>query len=506
MIPLITRETSSSFEQHAVERLGVPSIVLMENAAKGACDEILVSFPNELERIVVMGGPGKNGGDGWALSRLLATAGHPPTSYLWGTREKLPGDAKTNWEILLALGLATHELRSVDERLKESLESATLVVDALFGTGLNRPLDGPIADLIAIMNAVSAPKVSLDLPSGVDANTGQVLGIAVQARKTITFASHKRGLYQFPGAAHAGNVVLAPIGVPAPATSQTFLFEPRDVAKALPVRPRDAHKGSSGHVLIVAGSAGKTGAALLAGNGAMRAGAGLVTIASRGETPAALDQKVVELMTCDLREDEEGIESILASARRMRAAGVGPGLGTDAEGKRIAVALAVRLELPTVLDADALSAITGDMERIRHARGPRVLTPHPAEAARLLGTSVAEVQSHRYAAAGRLAERSGCVVVLKGAHTIIASPAGDLRVCRRGTQALGAAGTGDVLTGIVAALLCELDPFEAASVGVMLHALAGELASKTDRGLLASEVADAVPAALARCRETAMGS
>jgi len=280
------------------------------------------------------------------------------------------------------------------------------------------------------------------------------------------------------------------------------LFEPADVAALLPHRALDAHKGTAGHVLAVAGSPGKTGAAALAGMGALRGGAGLVTLATRAESRRALDRKVLELMTATLADEPPAaVAEALALAEGMRAAVVGPGLGLDEWGRAVSLALAEALPIPVVLDADALTALAeAGLTRLRDAPGPRVLTPHPGEAGRLLGQSTAAVQADRYGAAMDLADRSQAVVVLKGARTVVASPGGAIRVCRYGTPALAVAGTGDVLSGVVAAQMATLGALPAAAVAVLLHARSGELRARSDRGLLAREVADGLPEALEACR------
>ncbi|HMI89954.1 MAG TPA: NAD(P)H-hydrate dehydratase, partial [Polyangiales bacterium] len=392
--------------------------------------------------------------------------------------------------------------------LEAELAGASLVVDALFGTGLDRPLTGVHAAAVARINACSAPVAALDLPSGIDADSGAVLGAAVDADITVTFAAHKRGLHQHPGAALAGELSCASIGVPAPSHADAGLLEASDVARWIAERAPDGHKGTSGAVLVIAGAPGRTGAALLSGLGAMRGGAGLVTLAARGAARAALDAKVIELMTEELPEQAEAaLERALALAEGKHAAVVGPGLGLDEQGRTLARQLALALPLPTVLDADALTALGTDLGVLRSASAPRVLTPHPGEAARMLGSSSAAVQADRYAAATKLAEQSGQVVVLKGARTIIAAPSGELRVCPTGTPAMAVAGTGDVLSGVIASLLATLSAFDgtapafdAAAAGVYLHGLAGELAARGDRGLLASELAAQLPVALAQCR------
>ncbi len=505
MIPLLGRDAVRAIDRDAVERVGLPSLVLMENAGSGACRVLFDRYGDALDRVVVLGGPGQNGGDGWVVARHLANAGVVPIVALAGSRAKVKGDAATNLGVLEALGIAVHELGSPSAAAAAPfLERATCVVDGLFGTGLDRPIEGGLAEIIGAVNATFAPVLALDVPSGIDADTGAVLGAAIDADTTVTFAAHKRGLHQHPGVDHAGHVVLVSIGVPGPSEdAPAQIFDPVDVARVVADRAVDAHKGSAGRVFVFAGSPGKTGAAVLAGTGALRAGAGLVTIAPRAAALAALERKVVELMTEALPDDaERAVDAAVALAPRMDAAVVGPGLGVDPDGVAIALGLAARLPIPTVLDADALTALAGaGLESIRDAAGARILTPHPGEAARLLGCSTADVQRDRYAAATAIAARSNAVAVLKGARTVVAAPDGRLRVCRRGVAALATAGTGDVLSGVTAALAAHHDSLEAAIVAVVLHALAGEIAADSDRGLLAHEVADAIPRALTRARD-----
>jgi hydroxyethylthiazole kinase-like uncharacterized protein yjeF len=502
VIPLLCREAARALDSDAIERLGLPGLVLMENAGRGAFEAIAERFPRALSHVVVVGGPGQNGGDGWVVARHLWNAGFSPRSILIGDPTQLAGDARVNFCALQKLGLVCHGILGDDlTALVAALSNATLVIDALFGTGLDRSLAGRHASVVELISACAAPVVALDLPSGVDADSGAVLGAAVRAELTVTFAAHKRGLHQHPGAALAGELRCVSIGVPAPCAAEVSLIEASDVTSWLPARASDAHKGRAGHVLVIAGAEGRTGAALLSGLGALRCGAGLVTLAARGGARAALDAKVIELMTSELSlEPELALRQALELARDKQAVVLGPGLGLDAATRALACELALCLPVPAVLDADALTALGADYGRLRNAMAPRVLTPHPGEAARLLGSSSAEVQADRYAAARRLAEHSGCVVVLKGARTIVAEPGGDMRVCPTGAPAMAVAGTGDVLAGAIAALLAQAEPFDAAAAAVYVHGLAGELAASGDRGLLASELAAALPVALTRCR------
>lgn len=495
---LFTREESRDVDRAAMDDLGVVSLVLMENAGRGATNAICEVFGARLGRVVLVGGPGQNGGDAWVIARRLTLLGHRPLAVLVGDASRLRGDAQTNWALLGELGVETAEISPDDAgSVGEHLANATLVVDGLFGTGLDRPITGGYADAIAAMDGAAAPLVALDLPSGLDADSGAIFGIAPHAALTVTFAGHKRGLHQYPGVEYAGEVRVADIGIPIRSSAAASIWTRDDLGTLIAPRAGDAHKGTNGHLLVIGGAPGKTGAAVLAGRAAFRTGAGLVTIGARTDARAALEEKVIELMTIALpdRADQATVESLCEG---KRAVVLGPGMGLDELGRTWARAFALHAPVPTVIDADGLTHVAEDgLSSLKAAVAPRILTPHPGEAARLLGQSTAEVQADRYAVADALANESGQVVILKGARSIVAG-ADDLRVCAEGTPALGVAGTGDVLSGVVGALGMTLTPIDAAIAGALLHALAGIEASVGDRGLIASEVADAVPVVLAR--------
>ncbi|MGB8328618.1 MAG: NAD(P)H-hydrate dehydratase [Polyangiales bacterium] len=494
---LYTREESRDVDRTAVEELGVLSLLLMENAGRGATDTICELFGERLGKVVLVGGPGQNGGDAWVIARRLSLLGQRPLAALLGHSTRLHGDAKSNWVLLEKLGIDTVEVAPEHAAsLHEHLRGATLVVDGLFGTGLDRPVDGGYADAIRAMDDVSVPLVALDLPSGLDANTGAILGVAPHASLTVTFGGQKRGLHQYPGVEHAGLVRVADIGIPVRRPTAASLWTGGDLRTLIAARPEDAHKGTNGHLLVIGGAPGKTGAAVLAGRAAFRAGAGLVTIGARADARAALEEKVIELMT-EVLPDRADRSAVEALCEGKRAVVLGPGMGLDETGHAWASAFALHAPVPTVIDADGLTNLgQAGLSTLQRAAAPRILTPHPGEAARLLGRSSAAVQSDRYAAAEALARASGQVIILKGARSVVAAP-GELRVCAEGTPALGVAGTGDVLSGVVGALVLTLSPIDAALAGALLHALAGLEAAVGDRGLIASEVADAVPVVLA---------
>lgn len=515
MIPLLTRDEARAVDAGAVED-GVPSLVLMENAGLGATREILAHFSAAtlLGPILCVGGPGQNGGDAWVVARQLHARGVLVETVLVGGREQVRGDAAINLQALSPLGLTPVEILAEGDlgEFEERIGRATLVVDGIFGTGLTRDVGGLFSEVITAINAGQVPVVALDLPSGVDGDTGAVMGVATRAELTLTFAGSKRGLHQHPAARLAGRLVTVPIGVRASryVLPDVAEIERDDLRHALPMRLPDVHKGSAGHVLVFGGE--KTGAALLAARAAFRGGAGLVTLAGAPTLGAIAASRMDELMFTPVL-DREAARRALAG---KGAAVLGPGLGLGEEQE--ALALGVLREHPgaLVVDADALTLLAqseGGIDQLRDSPGARVLTPHPGEAARLLGTSSADVQRDRFAAAHALARRARQVVVLKGARTLVATPREEsedilVRVVPFGTPALAVAGSGDVLAGILAALLANVaatpEPtplLELVAAGCGLHALAGEAASSvrggTDRGVLASELADAVPRALA---------
>ncbi|HKP57129.1 MAG TPA: NAD(P)H-hydrate epimerase, partial [Polyangiales bacterium] len=354
MIPLLTRVEARQLDADASERLGLPSVILMENAGRGAFEALCAEWGARLERVAIVGGIGQNGGDAWVVARHLHNIGRQPHCVLVGDRSKVRGDAAINLRALEQLGVRVPEVTADPERspLMAALSDATLIVDGLFGTGLDRPIGGLYARVIELLNAAAAPRVALDIPSGVDADGGAVLGCAIEADHTITFAAHKRGLHQHPGARLAGRLSCVSIGVPAPASASWSQLQAADVHGWLPPRIPDAHKGTGGHVLVIAGAPGRTGAVLLSGLGALRAGAGLVTLMPRASARAALDAKVIELMTADMPAAlEEALVAVQDQLSNKHTAVLGPGLGTDDDARALQRLLALELDKPCVLDA-----------------------------------------------------------------------------------------------------------------------------------------------------------
>ncbi len=509
MKPLLSREQIREFDRVAIEDCNVPSLVLMENAGRGAAELIDAELRGQPEapgrNAVVVCGPGNNGGDGFVVARRLRAAGWPVLVFLAGSALKLKGDARLNHDAWLGLGAGVSELsgHAAMVEFEHALGAATVIVDALLGTGLDRDLGAELRALIERINGARALRVALDVPSGLDSNTGAVLGACVRADITVTFALAKRGLFTTSGADHAGRIHVVDIGVPSELCARVGhsaeLIETRDLTRWLVPRSISAHKASAGRVVAVAGSPGKTGAALLVARGALRAGAGLVTVATTPEAADALDRRVLEEMTArlDLDNLEASLKKILEG---VDALAIGPGIGLDATARRLVDQVVLGWDGRKVVDADALTHFAGRAHELKRAPGALLLTPHPGEMGRLLGISPAEVERDRFAAVARCVELTGATVLLKGPRTLIGAPDVVPRVNASGTPALATGGAGDVLTGFCAALACSLELVAAATCAAHLHGLAAERwAARTgaDRGLLAHEIADGLPSVIA---------
>lgn len=488
-----------------IERYGVPGATLMERAGVGAAALILERFPHVRKHgVVVLAGKGNNGGDGFVVARALKKKRVRVDVVLAVPASDIKGDARTK---LLAWQKAGGKVQTVTaaklDPLARALDRGGLVVDALFGTGLSGEITGLPAELIAMVNAAGLPTVALDLPSGLDADRGVPLGIAVEAELTIAFAAPKIGTLLYPGARHAGEVAVVDIGLAEEAIREvgprTEAVTAADAAHVL--RPRDAesHKGTHGHLAVIAGSLGKTGAAILCARAATRAGSGLVTVGCPAVVLPTVAQGILEAMTWPLPDDDAA--ALRALLKDKRAAVVGPGIGTGAEREALVRELATTRPLPLVLDADALNCLAtlGPDHAPPKDAPPLILTPHPGEMARLLDTTTEAVQHDRLATARRAATAYDAVVVLKGARTITAAPDGRAWINLSGNAGLAAGGTGDVLAGIIGSLLGQgYVPEDAATLGVFLHGFAADriAARRGMIGMIASDLIEELPPAM----------
>jgi NAD(P)H-hydrate epimerase len=492
-----------AFDAHAITQCSVPGLLLMENAGRGATDVLvreLCGGDVTGARPVIVCGAGNNGGDGLVVARHLLVRGASPIVFFAGDADRMTDDARANFEAWRGLGGEIQWLPPGTplSTLERALEGGQVVVDALFGTGLDRPVEGWLARVIEAINGSRGERFAIDLPSGLDTDTGAALGVAVEASVTATFAHYKLGLLTPNGASLAGRVHVIDIGVPsglvAHVGGSAQRLEAHDVPGLIARRPPGAHKTSAGHVAVVAGSHGRIGAPQLSARGALRAGAGVATIVTWPDAANALQASLLEVMSASIAPPAIG-ESLDAILKGKHAVVVGPGLGLGEEARIAVEYILAAYQGPVVVDADALSMFAGRPSVLLAAKNA-VLTPHPGEAAKLLGKTTAQIEGNRFMAARELVAATGAVVVLKGAHTIVAAPDSRLAISPISAPVLATAGSGDVLSGIIGALACTMSGFDAACAGVMLHALAGEAWSRAhagaDRGMLAHEIADSL--------------
>ena len=494
MRPVLNRAESRALDEHASAACGVPSLLLMDAAGRGAA-EWLIRQLNGARATLILCGPGNNGGDGWVVARRLLVLGRPVRVMSSVAPALLMGDAARMFAAYAGCGGAWERLESA-AAFAAALLGAELVVDALFGTGLSRSLTALDAEIVGVLNASGTRVVALDLPSGLDADTGGIHGVCVRATETITFGHPKLGLLTPNGMAFGGRFEVVDIGIPPGewhAVGQSArCLEASDVRDWLVSVPDPKHKGEAGRVLVVAGSKGTLGAARLTTHAALRAGAGLVTLGARPECAAALESTAWEVMLKPLK--LEAVQASLGAALTAAdSLAIGPGLGLDAEALGIVRELVLTHPGKIVVDADALTHFAGAAEQLAAARGQLLLTPHPAEAARLLSVTTAQIEADRFDSVRRLADATQACVLLKGVCTLICSPGCVPIVNPRGASTLAVAGSGDVLTGIIAALVCHLPVESALAAAAWIHGVAGERAAAKGRGALAREIADYIP-------------
>lgn len=501
---LVSAEEMRTLDRLTIERYGTPGHVLMERAGQGAARVLLEQFPHVRgrgRRVLISAGKGNNGGDGFVVARLLARRGIDTRAVLLGRSEDVRGDALRNLKAYRRLGGAVAEVRGEHEIgvLADALAEADAVVDAIFGTGLANEVRGVHAAAIDLINAAGVPVLAIDVPSGLDADTGQPLGSAIEAEATATFGFAKVGQVLLPGARLCGTLAVVDIGLAAEAIAahppRTELLEADAVARLLPQRSAEAHKGDCGHVLVVAGSFGHTGAAQLASRAALRSGAGLVTLAGPASLYPVYAAGALEAMTDALpdrdgwiRFDRSRLERLIEGKTTIV---VGPGIGTHPDARRVVRWLLTNARVPLVLDADALTVLALDRSVLRRAAAPVILTPHPGEMARLLGSTAPDVQGDRVGVTRRFAVEHACTLVLKGARTVIGGPDGTVWINPTGNPGMASGGMGDVLSGILGGLLAQgLAAGEAARLGVYVHGAAADRAAVAggEIGLLASDV------------------
>ncbi|MDD8027341.1 MAG: NAD(P)H-hydrate dehydratase, partial [Acidobacteriota bacterium] len=496
-----------------------PGPVLMENAGLRIVDEIVKRFPEPArERIVVVAGKGNNGGDGLVVARHLRQRGGKPVVLLLAAKDDLKGDA--------ALNLAAAEKSGVEvvdastelcwKKQKTILAHASIIVDAIFGTGLDKPAAGVYAVAIDDINKARGFKVAVDIPSGLSSDSFSLIGPSVKADLTVALAAPKIGHIFAPASERVGELVVADIGIPkylmeAPELKLS-LTGPEDVRPLFAPRRRDGHKGTYGHLLVIAGSVGKTGAAVLAGKAALRMGAGLVTIATAERAVPTVARAMAELMTEPLPETPAGtvsLEALSALERILKGKNgvvLGPGLSTDPSTALLVLAFLPRLKVPVVIDADGLNILAEHLDILKKLTQPVVLTPHPGEFARLTGRTVAGVLDKRLELAPAFAREHNVILVLKGHHTLIAAPDGRVFINPTGNPGMATGGSGDVLSGMIGSLMVQSKDIPAAvRAAVYAHGLSGDLAAAKlgERSLIAGDIIRFLPAAVKSLEDAA---
>jgi ADP-dependent NAD(P)H-hydrate dehydratase / NAD(P)H-hydrate epimerase len=508
---LVTAQQMRELDRLTIEQYGTPGHVLMERAGAGATAALLKNFPQaHTKSALVFAGKGNNGGDGFVMARLLKKEGILCEVILTAKKEEVKGDALRNLKAFARLRGRISEVTTVEQLdvVRKKLGHCGLVVDALLGTGLSAPVRGFMAELIELINGSGVPVVAVDTPSGLDTDRGVPLGTAIQASLTVTFGYPKIGLLHPSAKAKVGRLEIVDIGIAPEAVAtvkpQTILLTQESVGALVRPRTLDVHKGDFGHLLVLAGARGKSGAALLSGGAALRVGTGLVTLAGPSSLNTIFSSVLIEAMTIPMPERQDGSlalnENAVADAVQGKSAiAFGPGIGVSSDTIGLTQWLLLKSPLPLVIDADGLNCLATDLTVLREAHVSVILTPHPGEMARLVKVSNADVQSQRLEIARTFALQHRCYLVLKGSRTVIAAPDGRAWVNPTGNPGMASGGMGDVLTGIIGGLLAQgYTPEHACQIGVFLHGYVGDRAAdeKGEVGILAHDLIDRLPSAI----------
>jgi len=506
---VVTPDEMKTIDKTAIDEFGIPGIVLMENAALGVVREIAEILGDLSEKtIVVLAGKGNNGGDAFAVARHLFNMGAKVSVHVLAKLADITGDAKINLDILLKMGLKVDEVTEdchIDG-IKEILKFSDIVVDGLLGTGLKGEVKGVMAGVIEAVNSSCVPVVAVDIPSGVNGETGEVSTVCIKASTTVTFGYPKIGQLVHPGCEYVGNLVTVDIGIPKAAVNEAgikkYLIDLAMVSGLMPKREPDSNKGTYGKVLVVAGSRGMTGAACLTGEAALRAGAGLVYMAAPLSLLPIYAKVLVEALTIPLEDENKGyitresIDKILVQLKNVNVAAVGPGLSTEDDVKEAVYSIVKSSKVPIVLDADGINLLAEDLSVLKELKAPMIITPHPGEMARLLGTTAKAVQEDRINIARDFSKEWGVITVLKGSKTVVASPEGEIYINTTGNAGMATGGSGDVLTGVIASFIGQgLKPLDAAIAGVYLHGVSGDNIAKRigEHGLIAGDLVQEIP-------------
>lgn len=506
---IVTASEMQQMDRLTIESFGIPGRILMENAGSGAVRFMVETFKNLPDmRVGIVAGRGNNGGDGFVMARYLSQKSIPVTVYLLASRDKVQGDARENLDLLTLLKIDVVEMPDVSifRKYKASMHRQDIWVDAILGTGLKSDVKGYYKEVIDFVNRLNRPVFAVDIPSGVNSDTGQICGSAIQAQATATFAFAKVGHVIYPGAGLSGDLAIIDIGIPGFVLQQVsprrYLLSESVIRSLISPRNPDTHKGRNGHLLVISGSPGKTGAAAMTAMAAMRSGAGLVTLGVPQSLNPILETQVTEVMTYALPEthdgmlDSAGLDAVLKLLDGKNCLAVGPGIGTAAETQELFDGTLRKSRVPLVIDADGLNLLARQPDILKKVQVPVILTPHPGEMARLCRITVQQVQADRIQCARSLSKRYGVHVVLKGARTVVSHPDGTVFINPTGNSGMASGGMGDVLTGLIAGFVSQgYSPEDAAHIGVYLHGAAADLLAEQAGpfGFLASEVMAQIP-------------
>jgi NAD(P)H-hydrate epimerase len=500
---IATRQQVREIDRSAIEDYKIPGLVLMENAGRSAAQLITNNYA-EVKNIAVFSGIGNNGGDGFVIARHLVSKGFNTTTFICGDEKKYEGDALLNYKSLNNMGA---KIVTLKEKLPHNLQ-CDLIVDCIFGTGLDRKVKGFYNQLIEFLNGRPAPILSVDIPSGLDANSGKPHGCCIKADVTVTFALPKTGTVIYPGIDYCGDLYVSSITTPAILENNidVELISALDIRPLIHTRNKDTHKGTYGHLFIIAGSAGKSGASTLSATGALRIGTGLVTAGVPESLNPVIEEQLTEAMTEPLPETKNGLlannslkKALEVLSDKKTALAIGPGISTSKQTGSFLIKLLGQCNVPVVIDADAITLISKNLNILKNLKIPVILTPHPGEMARLVGKKNKEIQENRINISRDFSRKFGVYLVLKGARTVISTPAGKVFINPTGNPGMATGGMGDVLTGIIGGLLAQgYNAENSCKIGVFVHGLAGDIACEeiSDSGFLATELADNIPKAM----------
>ncbi len=499
-----------AIDQKAIEEIGMPGIVLMENAGKVVFDEVM-KMKDRFDRVIILCGPGNNGGDGFVIARHLHNVKVPVRVFIIGKSSHIEGDALSNLNILKKLSIQIDEIFDGGGfvKLEKSIRQGALIVDAILGTGITKQVHGIFSEVIDLVNEMADYILSVDIPSGIDADSGKILGTAINANKTVSLVIPKIGNIMYPASDYNGELIVKGIGVPDLAIEntkiQTHIITNEEIERLIPHRKRNTNKGDYGKGNIIAGSTGLTGAAILACRAALKSGMGLLKLYIPESLNVIITTAVPETVTVPLVEVRKGViginnfNKVIDESNRSDVLAIGPGCGVNAEVGELLKRIIFEVNKPLVIDADGLNALAKNVHWLESKKQDIIITPHPGEMSRLSGKSIEEINEFPIQTALEFSRNYGVITVLKGTRTVIATPTGEVFININGNPGMATAGSGDVLTGVITSFIAQgFKPLDAAIFGVYIHGMAGDIMaeSRGEHGLLAGDIVEGITRAL----------